>query len=192
MSLATLAGKFTEVEKQIKGIKTTISELEVLQESKVVGQLTFVVSGVSGDASDIVNLSISPSEANVSLSKLTNLAIGKSTEVQLKSKDIKVGITCTATSSEEVYSAEFDLNDVGDNETLTTEVELASNNNGLLKVQVQATYDTVTQLLESKRIELNEAEGTKVKVLESIKQLKKVIRSKKGKEVEEVQQQTYS
>ena len=72
-SLASLAGKFTEIEKQIKEIKITLCELEALQQANVVGQLTFVVASVNGDATDVVNLSVVPSEANVSLSKLRNL-----------------------------------------------------------------------------------------------------------------------
>ena len=48
-NLATLAGKLTGVENQIKGIKTSMTKFDVLQESKIVRQLTFIVSDLSDD-----------------------------------------------------------------------------------------------------------------------------------------------
>lgn len=74
-NLATLASSFTNLEAQKKSIAVSVSELEALKESKVVGQLSFVVSKVHGDVTDVVNLGVTPSEANLSLSKLKNMVI---------------------------------------------------------------------------------------------------------------------
>ena len=105
--------------------------------------------------------------------------VGKSTELQLKSKEITIGVSCTVPAREDSgadidYSADFDLKDVDDNASLSTELELKSNNGETLKVHVKATYDTVDGLVQSKRVELSEAEKTKTTVLENIKKSKNV------------------
>ena len=72
-NLATLAASFTSLDAQKNSINEALSELQALNDSKVVGQLSFVVSSVHGDATDVVDLAVTPSEANLSLSKLKNL-----------------------------------------------------------------------------------------------------------------------
>lgn len=72
-NLATLAATFTNLESQKKSITRNVEELQALKASNIVGQLSFVVSQVYGDATDVVNLSVTPSEANLSLAKLRNL-----------------------------------------------------------------------------------------------------------------------
>ena len=72
-NLATLAATFTNLETQKKSIATSVSELLALKESNIDGQLSFVVSSIHSDATKTASLSITPSEANISLAKLKNV-----------------------------------------------------------------------------------------------------------------------
>jgi len=192
-NLASLAANFTSLNTQKNSITNALTELETLKSSNIVAQLSFVVSSVNGNATDIVNLSVTPSEANISLAKLKNLAVGKNTELQLTTKEVVVGVSCTVTSTEEgaasvEYSADFDVKDVDDNGSLSTELELLSSDSQTLKVHVKATYDTVAGLVASKQVELQEIEVAIAEVMEAIKKLKnkpapkKEKKSKKGGE----------
>lgn len=186
-NLATLAASYSSLETQKKSITRNIEELEALKASNIVGQLSFVVSKVHGDVTDITNLSVTPSEANVSLAKLRNLAVGTATELQLTTKDVIIGVSCSITAVEEGattvdYTADFDVKEIDDNESMSTELELLSSDNQTLKVQVKATYDTVSGLLASKEVELQEVNAARTKVLDEIKLAKNNSAAKSKKE----------
>jgi hypothetical protein len=72
-NLASLAASFTNLETQKKGIASAVAELEALRGANIEGQLSFVVSSVNGNVTDVANLTVTPSEANISLAKLQNL-----------------------------------------------------------------------------------------------------------------------
>jgi hypothetical protein len=154
-----------------------VSELEALKASNIVGQLSFVASSVHGDATDVVNLAVTPPEANLSLAKLRNLAVGTATELQVTTKDITISVGCSIPSTEEgaaavEYTADFDVKEIDDNESMSMELELLNADNQTLKVQIKATYDTIAGLLSSKLVELKEVEQARTEVLEEIKRLK--------------------
>ncbi len=74
-NLATLAASFTELETQKNTVTRAISELEYLKTSKIIAQLSFIVVSVDKNVADVVNLTVSPPEANLSLAKLRNLVM---------------------------------------------------------------------------------------------------------------------
>ena len=122
------------------------------------------------------------------------------TELQLTTKEVTIGVSCSVTATEEgavavEYTADFDVKDIDDNESMSTELELLSNEKQTLKVQVKATYDTLTGLLASKQLELQEVDQARSKVMDEIKRAqsnsgvksKKEKKSKKGGQPEVVQ-----
>lgn len=103
--------------------------------------------------------------------------MGTPTELQLTTKDITVGVSCSVPAAEEGgaaidYTADFDVKDIDDNGSMSTELELLAAENQILKVQVKATYDTVAGLLASKLVELQEVDQARTQVMEEIKRSK--------------------
>ena len=117
--------------------------------------------------------------------------MGKCTELQLTSKYVTISISCsvTADGNDLVYEGSFEVKDVGDNESMVTEVELLSNESKILKVQVKATYDTLAGLMKSKQKELQEVEQAKAEVVEEIKVLKSKPEQKKEKRGKKTKQE---
>lgn len=107
------------------------------------------------------------------------------TELQLTTKEVVIGVTCSVPGDEEGvaavdYTANFEVKEVGDNESLTTELELVAESL-TLKVHITVTYDTVDGLLASKLLQLKEIEGMKAEVVEQIKKIKSKGGAKKEK-----------
>jgi hypothetical protein len=75
--IASLSAKVREKDAEKSKILNEIKDLEALKSQTIVGELCFVVQSagnVSGDYT--VDLKVTPSECNLSVTKLTNLVCG--------------------------------------------------------------------------------------------------------------------
>jgi hypothetical protein len=76
-NLAALSSQLRQKDSDKTGILNAIKDLKALKEQNVAGQLCFTVTSISGvimqDCS--VNIKISPSEANLTVTQLNDLVI---------------------------------------------------------------------------------------------------------------------
>lgn len=116
--------------------------------------------------------------------------MGTPTELQVTTKDISISVSCSLSAADTQegeasatveYSADFDVKEIDDNESMSTELELSSSNNQTLKVHVSATYDTISGLLASKQVELKEVTQASAEVVKEIQRLQSQQQTKKTK-----------
>mmetsp|Transcript_22103 Transcript_22103/g.32201 ORF Transcript_22103/g.32201 Transcript_22103/m.32201 type:complete len:255 (-) Transcript_22103:126-890(-) len=169
-NLAALSSSLRQKDSEKTGIINNIKDLEGIKAQNVAGQLTFVVNSLPGRNSNdyTVDLSISPADMNMSVTKLNDLAIGTEVELQLKSKAITITITVKSSSSGVDHTATFDVNDVPDNNSMSTDLD-GNSSEGSIKVHVKATYDTMDGLIASKQLELKQVEQDIKKVAEELR-----------------------
>ncbi|CAE7671431.1 unnamed protein product [Symbiodinium microadriaticum] len=95
--------------------------------------------------------------------------VGSEVELKLTTKNVMVEISCLSTNSSEPFTASFDVNDVPDNNSLSTQLETVSESGAIGQTHVKATYDTIDGLLESKGVELSEVEGDIKRIAEELR-----------------------
>jgi hypothetical protein len=135
-SIAALSAKVREKDAEKSKILNEIKDLEGLKSQTIVGELHFVVQTAGNVSADYsVDLKVTPTECNLSVTKLTNLVcsfssfsfsnppqtLGKEIQLQLSSKNISIEIICR--KSEKEYVSAFDLNEVPDNNSLSTQLD---------------------------------------------------------------------
>jgi hypothetical protein len=139
-SIAALSAKVREKDAEKSKILNEIKDLEGLKSQTIVGELHFVVQTAGNVSADYsVDLKVTPTECNLSITKLTNLVcslssssssfsfsnplqtLGKEIQLQLSSKNISIEIICR--KSEKEYVSAFDLNEVPDNNSLSTQLD---------------------------------------------------------------------